>query len=246
MKHFLANWKMYTTVSEAVALTQAIQDGLRHRSGRGQRLPVPILCPPFVSLVPVGAAIERDVVRLGAQNCHWERRGPHTGEISPIMLEGIVDYVMLGHSERRISGETDEQIAKKVAAVVAVGLVPILFVGEDEPDADAAEQSEQQLRQGLSGIDLRSHTVLVVYEPRWAIGAEEPAGVGHVRGAVEHLKAQLRQLGAGDPEVIYGGTVNDGNIDQFSELDVLDGVGATRASLDADRLLAMIDRIAGA
>jgi triosephosphate isomerase len=245
VKHFLANWKMYTTVSEAVALSQAIQDGLRRRSGRGRRLPVPIICPPFVSLVPVRAATDGDLVRLGAQNCHWEREGPHTGEISPTMLQGIVDYVMLGHSERRAAGETDEQIAKKVAAVAGAGLIPILFVGEDEPDADAGEQSEQQLRRGLSGIDLRSQTVLVVYEPRWAIGAEEPASAGHVREAVEHLKSRLRRWGARDPEVIYGGTVNEGNIDQFSELDALDGVGATRASLDADRLLAMIDRIAG-
>jgi len=141
VKHFLANWKMYTTVSEAVALSQAIQDGLRHRSDDGRRLPVPIICPPFVSLVPVCAAIDGDVVRLGAQNCHWEREGPHTGEISPTMLQGIVDCVMLGHSERRAAGETDEQIAKKVAAVAGAGLIPILFVGEDEPDADAAEQS---------------------------------------------------------------------------------------------------------
>jgi triosephosphate isomerase len=244
VKHFLANWKMYTTVSEAVALTQAIQDGLRHRSARGQRLPVPILCPPFVALVPVRAAIDSDVVRLGAQNCHWERKGPHTGEISPTMLEGIVDYVMLGHSELRMSGETDEQIAKKVASVADVGLVPILFVGEDEPDADAGEQSQEQLRRGLSGIDLRSQAVLVVYEPRWAIGAEEPAGADHVRGAVAELKAELRRMGAGDPQVIYGGTVNEANIDEFSQVDVLDGVGASRASLDPDRLLAMIDRIA--
>jgi triosephosphate isomerase len=244
MRHVLANWKMYPTVDEAVALLRDIQDGLRRRQHPQGGLPRVIVCAPFVSLAPLRAEVDDRLVRLGAQNCHWERRGPYTGEISPLMLGGLVDYVMVGHSERRAAGESDDQVADKVAAVAGAGLVPILFVGEDEPGDDALRRTEQRLRHGLRGVDLAQQEVLVVYEPAWAIGAERPAGAEYVGGMVEHLKAVLRQLRSSRPQVLYGGTVADENVDQFARLDVLDGVGATRGSLDAERFLAMIDRMA--
>ncbi|MCA1696874.1 MAG: triose-phosphate isomerase, partial [Actinobacteria bacterium] len=99
MKYLLANWKMHTTVDQAVALVQAMQQGLRERTARGQRLPIVIVCPPFVSLVPLRAVVDERLVRLGAQNCHWDKEGPHTGEISPVMLIGLAQYVLVGHSE---------------------------------------------------------------------------------------------------------------------------------------------------
>ena len=244
MKYLLANWKMHTTVDQAVALVQVIQEGLRERASAGQRLPSVIVCPPFVSLVPLHAVVDERLVRLGAQNCHWEKEGPHTGEISPGMLTGLAQYVLVGHSERRAASESDEQIARKAAAAAAAGLTPILFVGEDEPGAGARSQTEHRLRQGTSRIDLGQQAVLVVYEPAWAIGADRAAGAEYVREMVAGIKDLLRRLRASDPEVLYGGTVNKENIEQFARLDVLDGVGATRASLDAQGLLAMIDRVA--
>lgn len=243
--YFLANWKMHTTVGQAVALVQAIQRGLQERASRGQQLPTVIICPPFVSLVPLQAVVDQRLVRLGAQNCHWEQEGPHTGEISPLMLVGLAQYVLVGHSERRAAGESDEQIASKVAAAAAAGLTPVLFVGEDQPGAGARSQTEQRLVHGTSRIDLGRQAVLVVYEPAWAIGADRAAGAGYVGEMVAGLKDLLRPLGASEPEVMYGGTVNQENIEQFTRLDILDGVGATRASLDAQGLLAMIDRMAG-
>jgi triosephosphate isomerase (TIM) len=243
MKYLLANWKMHTTVDQAVALVQAIQQGLRERASRGQRLPSVIVCPPFVSLVPLRAVVDERLVRLGAQNCHWEKEGPHTGEISPVMLTGLARYVLVGHSERRAASESDEQIARKVTAVAQAGLTPILFVGEDEPGAGARSQTEYRLRQGISRIDLGQQTVLVVYEPAWAVGADRAADAQYVQEMVAGLKDLLRRLGASDPEVIYGGTVKKENIAQFARLDVLDGVGATRASLDIQGFLAMIDRL---
>jgi triosephosphate isomerase len=234
---------MHTTVGQAVGWLEAVQEALRERVGRGQLLPTPIVCPPFVSLVPLRALMDRDLMRLGAQNCHWEQEGAYTGEVSPAMLRDVVDYVMVGHSERRAAGETDDQIAKKVGAVADTGLTPILFVGEDEPADAASDQSEQRLRRGLSRVDLTTHDVLLVYEPAWAIGAERAAAADHVRTQVERLKELLGQLGGADPRVIYGGTVNDENIEQFAELDVLDGVGATRASLEPERFLQMMDRL---
>ncbi|MGH3889738.1 MAG: triose-phosphate isomerase family protein [Pseudonocardiaceae bacterium] len=245
MKYLLANWKMHTTVEQAVTLLQAIQQGLRERASGGQQLPSVIVCPPFVSLVPLRAVVDERLVRLGAQNCHWEKEGPHTGEISPVMLTGLAQYVLVGHSERRAASESHEQIARKVAAAVEAGLIPILLVGEDEPGAGARSQTEHRLRHGISRIDLGQQAVLVVYEPAWAIGADRAADAEYVREMVTGLKDLLRRLGARDPEVLYGGTVKKENIEQFARLDVLDGVGATRASLDSQEFLAMIDRMAG-
>ncbi|MDP8976224.1 MAG: triose-phosphate isomerase [Actinomycetota bacterium] len=231
-------------MSDALTLVQTVQAALGERARQGRPLPTPIICPPFISLVPLRGLMDRALLRLGAQNCHWEAAGAYTGEISTTMLQDLVDYVMVGHSERRAAGETDDQVARKVAAVVRAGLVPILFVGEQEPTDDASRQSEQQLTEGLSRIDPRNQPVVVVYEPVWAVGAEQAADPEHVRREVERLKEQLGRLGASRPEVIYGGTVNDQNIDQFAELDVLDGVGATRASLDPRRFVDLLDRIA--
>jgi triosephosphate isomerase (TIM) len=245
VKYLLANWKMHTTIDQAVLLVQAIQQGLRERSCRGRQLPRVIICPPFVSLVPLRAVVDERLVHLGAQNCHWAREGPHTGETSAVMLIGLARYVLVGHSERRAASESDEQIAMKVAAVAETGLTPILFVGEDEPGTGARSQTEYRLRQGVSRIDLSQQAMLVVYEPAWAIGADRAAGAEYVQEMVTGLKNLLCRLGSHDPEVIYGGTVKKENIEQFARLDVLDGVGATRASLDAHEFLAMIDRVAG-
>lgn len=243
MKYVLANWKMYPTVEEAVALLGGIQAGLGQRIARHRGPPRVIICPPFVALAPMRSVTEDRLVALGAQNCHWESAGPHTGEISPRMLRGFVEYVMVGHSERRAAGDTDEHVSRKVAAVAEAGLVPILFVGEDSRDGDAIGQTEQRLRRGLSRIDAGSRRVLVVYEPAWAIGADAPAPAEHVGEVVARIKAVLRGLGACSPEVIYGGTVAGENIGQFAELEVLDGVGATRASLDVEGLLKIVDAL---
>lgn len=242
LNYVLANWKMFPTVDEAVALLDGIQAGLRQRVRSGRTPPRVIVCPPVVALVPARAVADDDVVALGAQDCHWEREGPYTGEVSPAMLQGLVEYVMVGHRERRARGETDEQVSRKVEAVAGAGLVPILFVGEDSPDDDPISRTEQRLRQGLSRIDAATQRVLVVYEPAWAIGADRAAPAEHVGRVVEHMKAELRAIGAQQPGVIYGGTVTAENIDDFAQLEALDGVGATRASLDAQRLLAIVDR----
>jgi triosephosphate isomerase len=189
---------------------------------------------------------DRRLVRLGAQNCHWEPSGPYTGEISPVMLAGLVDYVMIGHSERRRAGESDEQIARKVAAIAANAMTPVLFVGEDEPTGAAAEETEERLERGLAGVDVARRPVVVVYEPAWAIGADEPAAADHVRTVVTRLKKRLREKGAQQPAVIYGGTVTAANVGRFTAIDVLDGVGATRATLDARQFVTIVEHVARA
>jgi len=243
LRYVLANWKMYPTVDEALAVLDAIQSGLRQRLESGLTLPRVIVCPPFVALAPLRAVVDDRVVWLGAQNCHWERTGPYTGEISPAMLTGLVEYVMVGHSERAGQGDTDERVAHKLAAVADCGLVPILFVGEDDRGDDGVHRAEYRLRQRLSEVDVETRSLVVVYEPTWAIGATRAAPADHIRRIVEHLKDVLRSLGSTDPEILYGGAVADENIDELARLEMLDGVGATRASLDPDRFLRIIDRV---
>ena len=246
MRYVLANWKMYPTTDRAVELLAAVQAGLEARLRATTAVLTVIACPPYVALPSLQRVIDPRLVRLGAQNCHWEPEGPYTGEISAVMLKGLVDYVLIGHSERRTAGETDEQIARKVSAAADAGLTPILFVGEDEPTDTALDHAEQRLIQGLAEVDLAGNEVLVVYEPTWAIGAEQPAGAEHVSQVVEQLKVRLGELGASEPQIIYGGTVNADNVEQFTRVGALDGVGATRASLDADEFLRIVDRVAPA
>ena len=242
-RYFVVNWKMFPTVDESQALLAAVQVGLRERADSGCRLPRVIVCPPYISLAPLRDVVSDDLVRLGAQNCHWEQQGPYTGEISPRMLRGLVDYVMVGHRERRNAGETDEQIAAKVAAIAEAGLTPVLFAGEDDPSEDAATRTEERLRKGLSRIDLAKQDVLVIYEPSWAIGASSTAPAAHVGEIVSHLKAVLADLGNAATPVIYGGSVAPEVMDDLIALDALDGLGATRASLEAESFLRMVDRV---
>ncbi|MDP8943693.1 MAG: triose-phosphate isomerase [Actinomycetota bacterium] len=244
MRYVLSNWKMYTTPDEALALLARVQEGLRDRARAAEgELPTVIVCPPFVSLAALRDMADERLIRLGAQNCHWEQEGPYTGETSPAMLSGLVDYVLIGHSERRATGETDEQIGRKVVAAAEAGLVPILFVGEEEPTGAAVEEAERQLERGLEGVDLHERRALVVYEPVWAVGSDEAADPVHVDEVVGKLKRTLNELGAEEPEVIYGGTVNADNVDALTAVESLDGVGATRAGLDAEEFLLIVDRV---
>jgi triosephosphate isomerase len=242
VKYVLANWKMYPSIDESVKLLEDIQSRLRERFASGG-LPRVIVCPPYVALAPMRDVVDTELVHLGAQNCHWEAEGAYTGEISPTMLRGLVDYVCVGHSERRAFGETDEQFGRKVAAVAEARLVPVLFVGEDDRGGEARSQSEERLRQGLANIDPATQPFLLVYEPTWAVGGDETASPEHVAGAVAHLKAVAQELGAAEPAVIYGGSVNESNMAELAELDVLDGLGAARASLDAGSFLPIIEAV---
>lgn len=245
MRYVLANWKMYPTTSQAVAIVRNLQRGLWELARAARPVPTVIVCPPFPSLVPLADVMDRGLLRLGAQNCHWEAEGPYTGEVSARMLSGLVDYVLIGHSERRSAGETDEQVAKKVGTAAAAGLTPVLFVGEDEPTEAAVREAEQRLTRGLADLDLETYDVLIVYEPTWAVGAAAPAGAGHVREVVALLKKRLTELGVNDGEIIYGGTVTADNVTQFTGIEALDGVGATRASLDEREFLRIINAVSG-
>ena len=242
------NWKMNTTVAGAVDLASKIGKGLGSISGVDV-----ILCPPFVSLAAVRKAIHGSSIKIGAQNMYFEAAGAFTGEVSPLMLQGLCDYVILGHSERRqLFGETDILVNRKVKAAFQNGLKPILCVGETLEQRDRGQAGavvSQQLRLGLA--DLVDITGLAVaYEPVWAIGtgrAATPDTAAEVMGGsvVETLRSLFADA-ADDVPLLYGGSVNPGNAAGFLAQSCIHGALVGGASLQAQQFVELAQIAAGA
>jgi triosephosphate isomerase len=201
------------------------------------------VCPPFPALAAVREALAGSAIGLGAQNMHWEEQGAFTGAVSPRMLEGLCDYVIIGHSERRnLFGETDEMVNRKLHAALAHGFKPILCVGENLEQNQAGETAEfvgGQVRAAFSGITAeQARIVTVAYEPLWAIGTGMPAtgeGANAIIGGT--VRGTLAALYSDDvAQVIriqYGGSVKPGNIAEFMAQPEIDGALVGGASLKA-------------
>ena len=236
------NWKMNLNHLEAIQLVQRLSYVLEARDYDATEV---VVCPPFTALRSVQTVLEADKIPigLGAQNCHWEDSGAYTGEVSPSMLAKLtVRYVVCGHSERRqLFGETDEMVGRKVRAVIAHGMVPILCVGETLEERDAGETEavvRRQIEMGLAGVDGSSvPTLVVAYEPVWAIGTgrnAEPADANAVIGGIrEHVRSEYGAA-AEEVRIQYGGSVKSGNIAGFLEQPECDGALVGGASLDPE------------
>ncbi len=235
------NWKMNTTVSEATDLVRAIVSGLDKVQGVEK-----VLCPPFISLVVIKELLKSTSVELGAQNMYFKDKGAYTGEISPVMLADLCDFVILGHSERRqLLGETNEEINKKVKTAFEFGLTPILCVGETLAENEAGKTEKviiTQVKAALTGI-APTGKLVVAYEPIWAIGTGKAASgkqadatIGLIRSTVGSLWSNTT---ASKIRVLYGGSVTGSNIAEFiSELEI-DGALVGGASLKADEFVSI-------
>ena len=231
----VGNWKMNKMPTEAGHLASDIRDRLADQAGAAV-----VVCPPSIALAAVYRALEGSQIAVGVQNVHSESVGAFTGEISAKMAREFAQYVIVGHSERRmIFGESDEFISRKVAAVVSAGLRPILCVGEpaEVRNGGTAERYVTgQLIEGLSCLEDLSG-VLVAYEPVWAIGTGQAATSESAQEIAGALRDQLRDLygvAADDVPCLYGGSVNADNVSEFSEQPDIDGVLVGSASLAAD------------
>ena len=247
----IGNWKMHATIPEARALATGIRDGLKRP--RGVEVAI---CPPFTALAAVSEIVSGTPIALGAQNCHHEPSGAHTGEISPPMLLDLgCRFVLAGHSERRRElGENDAQINRKVVAAVAHGLTPVLCVGET---ADERRQGltfttvEGQLRAGLAGVEPAALAkVIVAYEPVWAIGTgvnASPAQAAEVHGYLRGLVSELasKEVAQG-VRILYGGSVKADNIDALAAEAEIDGALVGGASLVAQGFIAIVRKAARA
>ncbi len=237
------NWKMHKDHLEAIQLVQKLAYNLDETDYEGQDV---VVCPPFTALRSIQTLIDSDrlPIELGAQNCYWEPEGAFTGEISPPMLARLdVRYVICGHSERRhVFGETDEEVNRKVRAVIDHEMLPILCVGETEGQRDDGRAREvvlDQLRRGLDGIGAEEAEGLVIaYEPVWAIGTGRtatPDDAQEMCAAVRTTLADLYDQDLADAtRVQYGGSVKPGNVRELMAQPDLDGALVGGASLTAD------------
>jgi triosephosphate isomerase len=232
------NWKMNKTVSEAVTLVDGLKAALSGVSASDVDVAV---CPAFIALMSVKPALAGSSIKLGAQNAYYEPKGAYTGEVSIPMLTGIVDYIIIGHSERRqIFGETDALVNKKVLAVIAAGLQPIMCIGETLAENEAGQTEavlERQTRDGLLNVSAADITkVTVAYEPIWAIGTGRAATSDDAQNRCAFVRKQLLlKYGnlADQVRIQYGGSVTPANAKELLAKPDIDGALVGGASLKA-------------
>ena len=232
-----ANWKMYKTVHEAVAFVKEFRSLVKNVADVEI-----VLAPPATALYAVAEAARSSNVGVSGQNLHWEREGAFTGEVSAGMLkEAGAEYVIIGHSERRrLFGETDQTVNRKLMAALAVSLTPIACIGEtlEEREADQTlAVLDRQIKDGLDGLTADQVGALVIaYEPVWAIGTGRNATPAQAGEAHAHIRSRLKQwFGAAAADhchVIYGGSVKPDNIRDLIALPDVDGALVGGASLD--------------
>lgn len=248
MKKFLiaGNWKMNTNVFESKILVETIIASICKTELSSDVS----ICPPYTSLCSLYEIVKDTPIKLGAQNCHFAEKGAYTGEVSPQMLQYIgCEYIILGHSERRMHfNEDDELIAKKLKAVLNLNLTPILCIGEtytERMSNRTFEVLENQLNtvfQGLSTDEI--HKVVVAYEPVWAIGTgisatPDQADEAH-RWIKEYLVSQYSSIRQ-KIIVLYGGSMNASNCYELLSLQEVDGGLIGGASLDPDSFAKIIN-----
>ena len=243
------NWKMNKTIGEAVVLAQHISNNYEESWGTDVDV---VVCPPFVDLKPVLTVFEFDraPVEVGAQNVYWEESGAFTGEVSVPMLSEIgCKWCIVGHSERRgLFGETNEGVNKKAKALVAAGIKPIICVGESLAVRDEGTTLEfvcAQVKAAFAGIDAAQAKDVVAYEPIWAIGTGRtatPEQAQEVCAAIRETLAELYgEQVAQEMRVLYGGSMNPGNVDLLIAEKDIDGGLIGGAALKAESFVQLVN-----
>ena len=232
------NWKMNKTIVESVALVKEIKDFVREIKGVDI-----VVCPPFTSLWVVKEIINVTNIHLGAQNIYWETKGAFTGEISPLMLKDVgCEYVILGHSERREHfKETSEEVAKKTKAAFSVNLIPIVCVGENSEERESGKAKnviEQEIKALFSEIDSTlAGRIIIAYEPIWAIGTGKFASPEDANLIIKFIRelfsSEYGSRVAERMRILYGGSVDPKNINEFMNESEIDGALVGGASLYA-------------
>ena len=235
------NWKMNTDVESGTKLVEEILALSETAQGVEK-----IVCPPFISLTSISQALTGSSIQVGAQNVSANVNGAFTGEVSTSMLNALVSHVIIGHSERRAkNGETSADVAAKAITAVDAGLVAILCIGEDlgvRKSGRAAEFVFAQLEESLSGFS-KWDSLIVAYEPVWAIGTGEAATSDQAQEMTAVCRDVVRKLAphaADSVRVLYGGSVNSGNVTELLAQPDIDGALVGGASLKADEFSKLI------
>jgi triosephosphate isomerase len=242
-----ANWKMYKTVHEAVVFVKEFRSIVKDITSVEI-----VVAPPFTALHAVVEAARSSNVGVSGPNVHWEKQGAFTGEISAGMLrEAGAEYVIVGHSERRrLFGETDQSVNRKLMAALSAGLTPIVCIGETLEEREAEQTLpvlDRQIKDGLDGLTGdQVHSLVIAYEPVWAIGTGRNATPEQAGEAHAHIRGRLRSwFGASAADgchVIYGGSVNPDNIHDLVVLPDVDGALVGGASLDVRGFADIVSR----
>lgn len=232
----VANWKMQLTVAEAAALARRLRQSRRWLGGKL------VLCPSFTALAAVGAALRGSAIALGAQNVAGEDRGAWTGEVSPLDLRSLgCRYVIVGHSDRRRLGESDEAIRQKLRASLRHRLTPILCVGEtlaERRGGRSVAVVRQQLTDALRGLTpSQAGRLILAYEPVWAISPGGPARPEQAFAMVESIWRLFRR----SRPLLYGGSVTPATLGSFLDGKHFRGALVGQASLKARPLLALVN-----
>lgn len=232
------NWKMNKTIDEAATLARSIHVAVAQHNTVER-----VVCPTALAISAVVAELKGSPIQVGAQNMHFADSGAFTGEISAPMLKGVVQYVLIGHSERRqYFAETDETVNKKVVAALKHGLTPILCVGESLEQRQSGVTDAfvgAQVKAALTGIEAAQLPLIVIaYEPIWAIGtglAATSAQAQETCAAVRTTVAELYGIAAADTvRVLYGGSTNEKNITELMQQPDIDGALIGGAALKVE------------
>lgn len=229
------NWKMHKTVQESVDFVKELAPALEPYTGVER-----VVGPVFLAIPGVADALKDTEIKVSAQNTHWEDQGAFTSQISPAMLKGLVEYVIIGHSEvRAYLAETDENVNKKAKALLAHDLKPIIAVGESLEQNEAGETEEfvgGQVRAALDGLSADAMTnVVIAYEPIWAIGTGKSASAEQANEIIAMIRNTVRNLYSGDVadalRIQYGGSVKPNNMAEYMAQPDIDGALVGGASL---------------
>lgn len=239
-KLIVANWKMNKTIGEAISYIKELKEFIKDVQDKDI-----VVCPPYTALSAVSAEIKASNIALGAQDMYWEKEGAFTGAISAEMLKEIgVKYAIIGHSERRQHfNETDFTVNSKVKAALANSLAPIVCVGENEEERkndDTKAVVEEQVKNGLMDLSREEFLKLAIaYEPVWAIGTGKnatPEEADEVHAFIRGMITDMHDEETSQKiRILYGGSVNPGNIKEFTAKENIDGALVGGASLDAKK-----------
>ncbi len=250
----VANWKMCPqNLMEAKRLFNSVKNGTKNIKNAEI-----VICPPFLYLLLLSVSLNRSPrihqIHLGAQNCFYKESGAYTGEISPLMLKDLgCKYVIIGHSERRALGETDQMINNKIKMLLKTKLIPILCIGETQKQRVQGETLQvlrNQLKQGLKNIagrKLQSSKFCIAYEPIWAIGSGNPCSADDAMSVGLFIKKTIASLYtksvAKSLRILYGGSVNNKNSEVYIKQANMDGLLVGGASLRSKEFIEIVKKV---
>jgi triosephosphate isomerase len=245
-KMVVANWKMNFNIPESLAHFDKVAQSAENHQGVDV-----VICPTFLSLFALWVR-NKGRVKLGAQDCNAKDAGALTGEVAAAMLEGVAEYVIVGHSERRkFFHETDAEINRKVIACLKHGLKPIICIGETLSDKKES-RTDQVIRGQLDGALLKVQpdvvkNTTIAYEPVWAIGSGQTPTAADLAGVIETIHSQFDFMYGGDfqPQILYGGSVDENNVENFLAIDGVGGFLVGGASLNMKKFDTIIQKVKG-